>query len=256
MIIKRHVIVELTRQDFRAKYLGSYLGMLWAFVHPSVYIALLWFVFQVGFKSSPIVGVPFILWLMAGIIPWFFFTDALSGSTNSVIENSFLVKKMTFSIGMLPIVKILSSLIIHLFFLLALLAMLIAYRLPISLHWLQVFYYLFASMILLMGLSWLTSSIVIFLRDVGQVVTMTLQFGFWVTPIFWSATMLPEPYRWMIKLNPVYYLVEGYRDSFVNRVWFWQHWQLSIYFWCVTGSIFVLGAVVFRRLRPHFADVL
>src|SRR5262245_1499296 len=99
LIVKRHIILELTKQDFRVKYLGSYLGMLWAFVQPTVYICILWFVFQLGFRSSPVAGVPFILWLMAGIVPWFFFNDALTGGTNSVLDNSFLVKKMTFSIS-------------------------------------------------------------------------------------------------------------------------------------------------------------
>jgi lipopolysaccharide transport system permease protein/teichoic acid transport system permease protein len=253
---KRRVILELTRQDFRAKYLGSYLGILWAFVQPAVYICILWFVFQVGFKSAPVVGVPFIVWLMAGIVPWFFFNDALIGGTNSVLENSFLVKKMTFSIGMLPIIKILSAFVIHLFFLVVLAIMLLLYGFPFDFHWLQALYYLSAMVILLLGLSWLTSSILIFLRDMGQIVGMVLQLGFWMTPIFWSEKMLPLPYRYLIKLNPVYYIVEGYRDSFISNVWFWQHWSLTVYFWSVTGAIFVVGAVVFRRLRPHFADVI
>lgn len=225
-------------------------------MQPMVYIGILWFVFQVGFRSSPVIGVPFIIWLMAGIIPWFFFNDALVGGTASVLDNAFLVKKMTFSIGMLPIVKILSSLVIHLFFLFVLVVMLLAYHSPITLHLFQVLYYLLATMVLLLGMTWLTSSVVIFLRDVGQIVTMVLQFGFWMTPIFWSVKMLPKPLHLLIKLNPVYYLVEGYRDSFINQVWFWQHWQWTLYYWCITGVIFVLGAVVFRRLRPHFADVL
>jgi lipopolysaccharide transport system permease protein/teichoic acid transport system permease protein len=94
------------------------------------------------------------------------------------------------------------------------------------------------------------------LRDVGQLVAMALQFLFWGTPIIWSIKLLPVKYQPIIKLNPVVYIVEGYRDSLINRVWFWEHWQQTIYFWTITGFFFVLGAVVFRRLRPHFADVL
>lgn len=253
---KRNVIWELTKRDFKSKYLGSYLGMLWAFAHPTVYIVILWFVFQVGFKSMPVANFPFVLWLMVGIIPWFFFSDCLASATNSVLENSFLVKKMAFSIGMLPLIKILSALIIHLFFILVIFLLFLLYRLPITVHSIQVFYYLFATIALLTGLSWLTSALVIFLRDVGQLVAMALQFAFWVTPIFWSAKTLPSKYLNLIKLNPVFYLTEGYRESFVYKVWFWEHWQQTLYFWGVTGSILVLGAVVFRRLRPHFADVL
>jgi lipopolysaccharide transport system permease protein/teichoic acid transport system permease protein len=253
---RRQLIVEMTRRDFKAKYLGSYLGMLWAFVHPTVYIAILWFVFGFVFKSQPVSGVPYVIWLATGIIPWFFFTDALTSATGSILENSFLVKKVAFSIGILPLVKLLSTLVIHLFFLAIIIAMLFASSATFSLHALQIPYYLFSALILLTGLSWLLSALIIFLRDVGQLVAMSLQFLFWGTPIFWSVKLLPARYQPLIKLNPVVYIVEGYRDSLINHVWLWEHWQQTIYFWIITGFFFVLGAVVFRRLRPHFADVL
>jgi homopolymeric O-antigen transport system permease protein len=254
---KRQMIIELTKRDFKTKYLGSYLGIVWAFVHPTIYIVILWFVFQVGFKSQPQADYPFVLWMMCGIIPWFFFSECLQSATTSIIENSFLLKKVVFSIGMLPIVKILSALVIHGFFIAIIFLMSMLYGYPPDLHYLQVFYYLFAAIVLLLGLSWLTSSLIIFMRDIGQLVSMVLQFAFWLTPIFWSAKILPVKYANLIKLNPVYYLVEGYRESFIYKVWFWEgHYMLTIYYWIVTGCIFVLGAVVFRRLRPHFADVL
>lgn len=254
---KRQIIIELTKRDFKQKYLGSYLGMLWAFVHPTIYIVILWFVFQVGFKSAPMDNFPFILWMMTGIIPWFFFSECLATATNAVLDNSFLVKKVVFSMGMLPLVKIFSSLVIHLFFIAVIFLMFAAYGHLPSIYNLQVFYYLFATIVFLLGLSWLTSSMVIFLRDVGQIVNMVLQFLFWLTPLFWSAKILPPKLHTLLKLNPVYYLVDGYREAFIYKTWFWEkHYMWSLYFWAVTGFIFILGAVVFRRLRPHFADVL
>ena len=257
IISKRHIILELAKTDFRSKYLGSYLGMLWAFVHPTVYIVILWFVFELGFKSRPAGDYPFVLWMLSGIIPWFFFSECLSSTTTSILDNSFIIKKISFSAGMLPIVKICSALILHSFFVLIILIMFLAYGYTPSIYNLQVIYYLFATIALLLGLSWLTSSIILFFRDMGQIVSMCLQFLFWMTPIFWSAKILPVKYLNMIKLNPVFYIVEGYRESFIYHVWFWEgHYELTVYYWIVTGTIFVLGAVVFRRLRPHFADVL
>jgi lipopolysaccharide transport system permease protein/teichoic acid transport system permease protein len=254
---RRQMILELARQDFKSKYLGSYLGILWAFIQPVVYIVILWFVFQLGFKSKPEGDYPFVLWMMAGIIPWFFFSECLGNATTSILDNSFLLKKVNFSVGMLPIVKILSALVLHLFFLVIMFIMFVSYGYRPSLHNLQAIYYLFAMVVLLLGLSWLTSSVIIFFRDMGQIVAMVLQFLFWVTPIFWSAKILPTKYLNLVKLNPVYYIVEGYRESFIYHTWFWQrHYTLSAYYWIVTGTIFIVGAVVFRRLRPHFADVL
>jgi lipopolysaccharide transport system permease protein len=257
LLKNRHIIVELTKNDFRKKYLGSYLGILWAFVHPTVYIVIVWFVFQVGFKTQPMENFPFVLWMLAGIMPWFFFSDCLASATNSIIENSFLVKKVAFSIGILPLIKILSALIIHFFFIAVMFIIFAIYGYYPSLYNLQVFYYLFATIVLLLGISWLTSSLTLFLKDTGQIISMILQFAFWMTPIFWSPKFLTNKTLNLIKLNPVYYIVEGYRESFIYKTWFWEkHSMLNLYFWCVTLFFFFLGAVVFRRLRPHFADVL
>ncbi|WP_136526200.1 ABC transporter permease [Geomonas ferrireducens] len=253
----RHLIAELTKADFRQKYLGSYLGIFWAFVHPTIYILILWFVFQVGFKSKPIEDFPFILWMLTAITPWLFFSECLQNTTNCIIENSFLVKKMAFSIGVLPIIKILSALIIHIFFVLAIFVIFLIYGYTPSLYNLQVIYYIFATVVLILGLSWLTSSLILFLKDVGQLIMMLLQFGFWMTPIFWSAKNLPQKYLSIIKLNPMYYIIEGYRQSFIYKTFFWEtDLPYTIYFWCFTLFFFFAGGVIFRRLRPHFADVL
>lgn len=256
LLDRRSAIITLARQDFRSRYLGSYLGIVWAFLHPAVYIVILWGVFQFGFRARPVSDHPFILWLMAGIVPWFFFSDSVGNAANSIVDNSFLVKKVAFSLGLLPIVKILSSLLIHLFFIAVLLGMMVAYGYPPDLHWLQIGYYLVALFAFILGLSWVTSSVVIFLRDVSQLVAVCLQFLFWVTPIFWSLSLLPPRYQALVKLNPVFYLVEGYRESVITHVWFWAHPLRAAYFWTVTLALLVIGSTVFRRLRPHFADVL
>jgi len=252
----RQLIFQLTASDFKAKYLGSYLGLLWAFIQPLVTILILWFVFQVGFKSVPVSNCPFILWLIAGIIPWFFFADALGNTTNSVLEYSYLVKKIVFRVSILPVIKLCSALLIHVFFVFVLIGFFIVFKYPFSLHCIQILYYLVALSVLIMGLSFFTSSVVIFLRDVGQLVSMFLQFGFWGTPIFWSLNMIPAKYQFFLKLNPVFYIINGYREALIYKKWFWESWELTLYFWGVTGFLFIGGAIVFKRLRPHFADVL
>lgn len=95
-----------------------------------------------------------------------------------------------------------------------------------------------------------------FFRDMGQIVAIFLQFGFWLTPIFWSVKILPERFRSIVQYNPVYYIIEGYRDSLIYNTWFWEKVGLSVQYWVITLLFFFMGAVVFRKLRPHFADVL
>jgi lipopolysaccharide transport system permease protein/teichoic acid transport system permease protein len=252
----RILLWSLTKNDFKQRYLGNILGITWAFIQPTVTILIFWFVFQVGFKAQPVDDFPFILWLIAGMFPWFFFSEGLSNGTNSILANSFLVKKVVFRVSLLPIVSLMSALVIHTFFIFFMFAMFVYYGYSPELYWLQIPYYLFATSVLLLGLSWLTSSVVVFFKDMGQFVAMIIQFGFWLTPIFWSMKMVPEKYIWLIKLNPVVYIIEGYRNSMIYHKWFWSDINVTLYFWLFTAGIFILGGLTFKKLRPHFADVL
>jgi len=250
------IILELTSNDFQLRYMGSYLGMLWAFVQPIVTVMIFWFVFELGFKSMPVDNFPFILWLMSGMFPWFFFSEGLANATNAIIDNGHLVKKVVFRVSVLPIIKILSALFIHIFFIVFLMGMFWTYGYAFSIYNIQILYYLFASIVLLLGLSWFTSSLIVFVRDTGQIIAMFIQFGFWLTPIFWSLKIIPLKYHSILQLNPMYYIVEGYRNSFIYHIWFWEDINMTIYFWSITLILFICGAVMFKKLRPHFADVL
>lgn len=256
IVHNRYLLWDLTKKDLKQRYLGSYLGILWAFIQPTITVFIFWFVFQVGFKSMPVGDFPFILWLICGMFPWFFFTDAMNSATNSIIGNSFLVKKVVFRVSLLPIIQIMSALIVSVFFIFILFSMFAVYGYSISIYNLQILYYLFALICFTFGLSLITASLAVFSRDVGQLVAMALQFGFWGTPIFWSLSMLPEQYQWILKCNPMYYIIEGYRNSFIYHRWFWELGYTTVGFWAVTVFIVLLGVVVFKKLRPHFADVL
>lgn len=256
LVENRHVIWDLTKKDIKQRYLGSYLGVLWAFIQPAINVFIFWFVFQVGFKSMPVDNFPFVLWLVCGMFPWFFFTDAWSSATNSIAANSFLVKKVVFRVSLLPVIQIMSALLVNSFFILVLFVMFFLYGYPPSIYNLQIIYYWFALVCLVFGLSLITSTLVIFLKDVGQLVSMLMQLGFWATPIFWSLQIIPERFQIFFKINPVYYIVEGYRNSFIYHKWFFEQGYWNLWFWFVTALLVVMGVVVFKKLRPHFADVL
>ncbi len=256
IIYNKRLLWSLIKDDFKQKYIGNFLGVAWALIQPIFTILIYWFVFQVGFKSRHVDNFPFILWLIAGLLPWFFFTEGLTSGTNSILANSFLVKKVVFRVSLLPIIPLLSALIIHLFFIFFMFGMFIYYGYTPNIYWVQIFYYLFATIILLLGLSWITSSVVVFFRDVGQLVGMLIQFGFWLTPIFWNITTIPEKYHWIIQLNPLLYIIEGYRNSLIYHKWFWEDMHMTLYFWIFTAIIFITGGMTFKKLRPHFSDVL
>lgn len=254
----KRLILSLSRNDFKTKYAGSYLGIVWAFIQPVVTIMVYWFVFTIGLKAGDMAEYPFVLYLISGIIPWFFFQDALNGGTNALMEYNYLVKKVVFKISILPIVKVLSALFVHAFFVVFALIICSFNGYTPILHTLQIFYYTGCTFVFVLALVYATSAIVAFFRDLTQIINIFLQVGIWMTPIMWDINRLSgHPMLMKIfKLNPMYYIVSGYRDSILGQTWLTAHWKWGIYFWVVTIIIFILGSGIFKRLKLHFADVL
>ena len=256
----RRLIAKLAYNDFRVRYAGSYFGIFWAFVQPVITILVYWFVFSVGFRQSTAgFDVPFVLYLVAGIVPWFFFQDCLVGGTNALLEYNYLVKKVVFNIRILPVVKLVSAGFVHSFFVMFTLVLFLLYgRFP-GFYIIQMVYYSFCCVALTLGLCYMTCSVVVFFRDLTQMIQILLQVGVWLTPIMWVAdvSLAGHPViHSILKLNPVYYIVSGYRDCLILRRPFWEAGGWTVYFWVFTFASYCLGNVVFERLRPHFADVL
>lgn len=256
LIHHRYLIFSMAKREIAAQYVGSFLGFVWTFIKPLVMILVFWFVFSVGFRARPVADIPFVVWLVGGLAPWFCFADIVSSSTGAVVGNSHLVKKTLFPSQILPVIKLLSGLITHGVFLIIMFGLLIANGVPIRLYSFQFIYYLLCFSLLALGVSWFVAALNVFVRDVGQIVGVILQVGFWGTPIFWDINMMPPQVQMWLKLNPFYYVVQGYRDSFINFVPFWDHLLYTLYFWVFTALTLLVGAYVFRKLKPQFADVL
>ena len=264
----RRLIFDLTRREFRGRYLGTAFGLVWAFVHPSVMAAIYWLVFTYALKSAgpvtsvaheyaPAVTAPFVVWLLVGLVPWFIASDAVAAGSSVVTDNRFLVKKVVFRTSLLPVVRLASLLPVHLFFLVMIQGIVWGYGFRPTVYSLQVFYYLAGLLLLGLGWSWLTSAITPFLKDFGQVVQVLLQVLFWWTPLVWQIETVANPtLRKVLFLNPLFYVVQGYRESLVYPMAFWHHPLIGAYFWAVTLGMLLVGGVVFNRLRTQFADVL
>ena len=262
LVAKRKLIWELSKADFRKRFVGSYFGVVWMFIQPIVTVLIYWLIFgPIGFKSAPPVpNASYVQWLIPGIAPWFFFSEALNCGTGCLQEYNYLVKKVVFNISVLPVVKIISAMFVHAFFVLFTIILYAAYGKFPDIYYLQIIYYSGCVFLLVLGLSYATSAIVIFFRDLTQIINIVLQVGVWLTPIMWIVENSPLQGHPMImkilKLNPMYYIVSGYRDTFLMKNWFWEHAGWTVYFWVFTILCFLFGSWVFKRLRIHFADVL
>jgi teichoic acid transport system permease protein len=249
---------ELAKNDFATRFAGSFFGIVWAFIQPMVLILMYMFVFQVAFPADPVEGkYPYVLWLVAGLVPWFFFSEAVVNATNCLIEYSYLVKKVVFPINILPFVKILSSLFVHLFFIVVTLVISIFVGKFPGIYFLQIFYYLICLILLISTLGFFTSSVLPFFRDFMPIVSIFMQVGMWFTPILWDVGRLENPVlRFVMKINPVAYIVNGYREACLGIGWFWESPEYLLIFWCQILLFAIIGVGSFRKMIPHFADVL
>lgn len=252
----RKLILSLAKNDFKTRFAGSYLGIFWAFVQPIVTILVYWFVFEIGLRNGSVGEFPFVLWLTAGLVPWFYFQEAWMGATSSLMEYSYLVKKVVFNIDVLPIIKVLSALFVNSFFVLVFILICSVYGYYPSFYALQIFYYMICLVCLVIAISYMTSAVMVFFRDLGQLINIVLQIGMWMTPIMWQSTMVGERFQRILKLNPMYYIINGYREAMLTKVWFWEHSLWTVYFWGLIFILMFVGTKIFKRLKPHFADVL
>ena len=255
LVAKRKLIWELSKADFRKRFVGSYFGVVWMFIQPIVTVLIYWLIFgPIGFKSAPPVpNASYVQWLVPGIAPWFFFSEALNCGTGCL-------KKVVFKVEILPVIKLISCLFVHAFFVaIMFIVFLVSGKRP-QISWIQIIYYSFAASMYALALTYLTSAIQVFFKDMAQIVSICLQFGMWLTPIMYSEQLFLDKGLTMapmiLKLNPFYYIAAGYRDSMLTGDWFFMRPTLTVYFWAVTLITMLVGLKVFKRLRPHFSDVL
>lgn len=257
----RKMIWKLAKNDFKKRYAGSYLGFLWAMVQPVVTVVMYWIVFDKVFntRSQLLAGgieVPYVLFLTSGLVPWFYFQEMLVNGTQALVEYNYLVKKVVFNISILPIIKLIAATFIHIFFMVILITLSSGYGYYPTLYMLQLVYYSICTFAFVLATSYLTCAVVVFFKDLTQIIAIVLQVGMWATPILWDISMVPDAWKPIFKLNPMVYIVEGFRNSMYGDTWFFEHFYSSTYFWIVTVMMFCFGSLMFKRLRPHFADVL
>ncbi len=243
--------------ELKKTYSSSTLGMLWAFIKPSLFILVYWFGIEIGLRGGKSDdNEPFILWLIAGILPWFFVSDALIQCGQSIRKNRHLVTKSVFPASTIPAITETSLFIIHLI-LVAIAAVIFTLCGHMSLYFLQIVYCLVCLYVLMWVLSMFFSALVVVSRDFEYMLKSATQVLFWLSPILWRTDRL-EKFPWLyyiVKLNPITYVIEIYRDAFFGRLCFLSWVELTC-FWAemIIGAL--VACFVFKRLEREFADIL
>ncbi|PYS50884.1 MAG: ABC transporter permease [Acidobacteria bacterium] len=251
------LVSSLARREVAARYKGSVLGILWAVLTPVVTIATFTLIFagifgaRFGVSGS---GWEFALYLFCGVLPWTAFQEAVQLSSQKIVSQANLVKRVVFPLEILPVAQSLASLANQLFGTIALLiaALIIQRTVHPTILWLPVL--VVPQLLLTFGASWLVASLGVFLRDIVQGIALVLMVWMYLTPIIYPESMVPENFRPYINANPFTSLVRSYRNIMLEGAQ--PDWGGLAYFTGFALIIFVFGYWWFARTSKNFADVI
>ncbi len=248
--------MTLAGRDLSAQIEGSLLGPLWIFLQPLLFFGLVYVVFTYGLRISTVSSEPFVLWFMIGYIPWVYFASCLTDMTSVVRSYAYLIPHQNTVLELFPVIKIISHSLVHIVFLAAVLLFGLSNELQFSPALAGIAVYFILMVLLLLGLGWVVAALSVFSKDLSNLVMLASQFGFWLTPIFWDIAQIPERLRWLVQLNPMYYVVSGYRRSFFGHPYGTDQLIADGIFLGFVLALLFIGLKVFRRLKIHFLEVL
>ncbi|MEK4893619.1 ABC transporter permease [Bacillus sp. FSL M7-0996] len=253
-----YLIHRLSLYELKQAYAGNLLGVLWVFLNPFTQIGVYWLIFGLGIRGgAPVNGVPYFVWLVCGLVPWFFISTTILQGSNSVHSRLSTVSKMNFPLSIIPTYVVLSQFYTH--------CILVMFMLIISLvsqGWhminiLTLLYGMFSVTIFLIALGFITSTLSTMLRDVHLFIQSLTRMLFFLTPIFWEPKEnMPEAFLFLVKINPFYYILEIYRSALVYNQSSIIFSGYTLYFWGTVVILFIIGSMLHIKFRKQFVDYL
>jgi lipopolysaccharide transport system permease protein len=251
------LVAQLVRRDFEQRYVGSAAGWLWGIVHPVVQLGIWYFVFEVCLKMTLPLEAPtqnYPLYVMAGYLPWMLFQETVIRSAASLVDHANLITRTVFPSEVVAVSVFLSSLLHHLIGVALLMVAAFFWEGIATPGVLLLPLYMFFVGLLGVGIGWIASSLHVYLRDTGQVLNVVMQVWMWMTPIMISEDKIPEHLRFLIRWNPMSFVVDAYRLRLLTG-----HGPDLSQLATITAysvAVFLAGGLFFRHLKRGFADVL
>lgn len=251
------LIYQLVRRDFEQRFVGSAAGWVWGLIHPVVMMVSWVFVFQYCLHTrlpANEVTQNYTLFLFCGFLPWMLFQETVTRSATSLLDHANLIKKTVFPAEIVPVSIFLSSLLNHLLALGLVIIVVGIYVGHFSLWMFLLPVYMLLVGLFAVGIGWIVASLQVYLRDTAQVLSVVLTLWFWITPIFIDEQLFPEQVRFLLRANPLAFVVRAYRERLLS----YRYPSLSELAILTTYAVaaFVLGGLFFRHLKRGFADVL
>ncbi|MEO5906753.1 MAG: ABC transporter permease [Saprospiraceae bacterium] len=248
----RDLLRMLSYRDLRVRYAQTFLGITWALINPVIAVLLLYFVFSIVAKVDTN-GVPPLLFTMAGLCSWTYFTRVINDAGHSIVGAQILVKKVYFPRLIIPLSKVLSGLVDFVIVLILLFILILVYRIPFHTQMLMIFPFILLTILAGTGFGVWVAALSIRYRDFGQIVPVILRIGMFISPIAYGASLVPEKYRWIYNLNPLTGIIEGFRWSLFNT----PLDPVSVWVSLIMVIVVLLsGFWYFFRLDQFIADII
>ena len=245
----RELLKTSISKDVRGKYKNSVLGVIRSFLNPLLQIAVYAIVFPLIMRSN----LPnYTVFLCCGLIPWNFFSTATSRTSFTMIENGNIIKKVYFPREILPLSVVTSEAINFIISTIIILVFVLAYGMGLSKY--IIFYplILLVQYFLLIGISFIVSSVTVYFRDLQHFIGIALQLLFYATPIVYAPDSIPQNFQWILQFNPMTYIINGYRDIF-----YYQQMpdfaSLGLVL-LISIALTIVGYLIFKKLQKRFAE--
>lgn len=261
-----YLILRLSAFELKSAHTNNYLGRLWEILNPVIQLAIYWLVFGIGVRGGQQITmengihVPFFIWMVTGMIVWFFVNPAISKSSKSIYSRLQLISKMSFPMSAIPSFVIMANFYTHLMLVALVIIVLQFTDFKLSVYYIQLPYFMLATLIFLLALALITSTLSTIIRDVQQIVQSILRMVLYITPLIWHTDQLVlkgVDITFLLKLNPLYYLVEGYRASLLGTTWYMMEYApYTLYFWSLILVMLLIGSALHLKFRNRFVDFL
>lgn len=260
-VIKEHLnnvyrIFSIARYEIVSENRESKLGPLWNILNPLILICTYWFVFGMGIRNNlPVQGIPYLHWMLVGMVVWFFMSGCIRRSTNSIQSKIGILEKIKFPVSILPATSILCEVFEHMVMAGIVYIFIILQGFEPSVQNFQVIYYFICA--LAFGLSFgLTFSVLsVLIKDIRKIIPSVLRILMFITPVLWTMDNLPDWAQTIMRLNPIYYVVEGYRSSILGLTTIGFKSLETVFFWSITGGLFITGCFLMNKYRSKFVDI-
>lgn len=262
-IIKEHFeyrkqLLKLAKSDIIKTYKGAALGWSWAIIRPAITIFVFWFAFSIGLrKGQPVEGYPFFLWLIAGMIPWFYMRDMITGGAGSLRKYRFLITKIKFPICTIPTFISLSLFAVHIGLLLIMIGIFIGFGYMPDIYYLQLPFYMLLMLMFFTAWGLFGGTLSAMSKDFLNLVKALTTALFWLSGILYNANDIDQEWiKNILLFNPITLIANGYRNSFIYKQWFWENPQELLNFAIVYVVMVVLAVWSYKKLRKDIPDVL